>query len=394
MRVCMITYSFYEIDTRVMQYATALAQRGDTVDVVALTRPGAQTFEVLNGVNVYRIQSRTIDEKGRLRYLLRILRFLLCSAYMLTRKHLKERYQLIHVHSVPDFLVFAALVPKLMGARVVLDIHDILPEFYASKFGIAPRSAQFKLLLLVEKVSTRFSDHVIIANDLWEKRLVSRAVSADKCTAICNYPDPTIFYPRARHTSNGTFIIIYPGTLNAHQGLDLALRSFATIADQIPSAEFHIYGEGPAKTELIALARRLGLNGRARFHDWLPTSEIASVMASSDLAVVPKRASSTFGNEAASTKVMEFMALGVPVIVSRTKVDSYYFDESMVRFFDSENEFALAESILQLYRDVRLRQLLTTNAARYIQKNNWNVKKHSYLDLVDKLISNNPAAPA
>ena len=47
---------------------------------------------------------------------------------------------MIHVHSVPDFLVFAALVPKLLGARIILDIHDILPEFYASKFGASKDS--------------------------------------------------------------------------------------------------------------------------------------------------------------------------------------------------------------------------------------------------------------
>lgn len=392
MRICMVTYSFYESDTRVMQYASALAQRGDVVDVLALARPEAPAVEVLNGVNVFRIQRRTLNEKGRLSYLWRILRFFAISACVLARKHLQEPYQLVHVHSVPDFLVFAALVPKLLGARVILDIHDILPEFYESKFGIARNSLQFRLLLLAEKVSTGFSDHVLIANDLWKKRIVSRAVPPGKCTAICNYPDPSIFYPRAHHAANGKFIILYPGTLNGHQGLDVALKSFATIADQIPDAEFHIYGEGPAKAELIALARRLGLNGRVRFHDWLSTNEIAEVMAASDLAVVPKKASSPFGNEAASTKVMEFMALGIPVIVSRTKVDSYYFNDSLVRFFDSENEAALAKSILELHRDAHLRDLLTANAARYIQENNWNVKKQRYLGLVDRLTSANQAA--
>lgn len=394
MRICMITYSFYESDNRILRYATALAQRGDSVDVLALRRDGFAPFEVLDGVNVYRIQGRRVNEHGRLSYLARILRFLLCSAYVLTRKHLAESYQLIHVHSVPDFLVFAALVPKLLGARVILDIHDILPEFYASKFRIGPDSIQFKLLVLLEKLSAGFADHVIIANDLWKERIVARSMPAGKCTALCNYPDPRIFRPPCQKHRNGKFIILYPGSLNVHQGLDVALRSFARIADQIPDTEFHIYGEGPERTALGVLAKDLGLDGRVQFHGVLPIREIADVMASSDLAVVPKRASSSFGNEAASTKIMEFMALGVPVIVSRTKIDSYYFDDSLVWFFESGNEDDLARSILQLRRDAGLRDLLTTNAAKYIRQNNWDTKKVVYLRLVDTMTRSEGATVA
>ena len=55
--------------------------------------------------------------------------------FLLMRRHVKARYQLIHVHSVPDFLVFAAWFPKLTGAKIILDIHDLLPELYAGKYG-------------------------------------------------------------------------------------------------------------------------------------------------------------------------------------------------------------------------------------------------------------------
>lgn len=393
MRIAMLAYSFYESDTRVMQYSTALAQRGDKVDVLTLRRPGAPSFEVMDGVNVYRIQSRTVNEKRPVKYLFRILRFLLCSAYILARRHLKEPYQLIHVHSVPDFLVFAALLPKLLGAPVILDIHDVLPELYESKFHVSPQSFPFKLLLFVERISTGFANHVIIANDIWKDRIVARSVPAGKCTAVCNYPDPRIFHPRPRKLSNSNFIIIYPGTLNAHQGLDIAIRSFATISERIPNAEFHIYGEGPERSALNELSKSLGVEGRVRFHSTLPLCDIAQVMARADLAVEPKRGSSSFSNEAASTKIMQFMALGVPVIASRTRVHSYYFDDSVVRFFESENESDLAESILTLYRHAALRETLTANATRYIQQNNWAIKKGTYIHLVDRLTSQR-SAPA
>lgn len=386
MRVCMLAYSFYESDTRVMQYATALAERGDTVDILALRREGSRAFEVINGVNVHRIQLREINEQGRLDYLVRILKFLFVSTYILTKRHLTKPYQVIHVHSVPDFLVFAAVIPKLLGARLLLDIHDILPEFYASKFGAATGSLLFKVLVLVERLSIAFSDHVIIANHLWQTRLVSRSVRAGKCTAITNYPDPRIFYARPQHSSEGKFIIMYPGSLNRHQGLDIAVRAFSLVATEMPGAEFHIYGEGPDKPALMRLAAELGLIDRVLFHNYLSTEEIAKVMSSADLAVVPKRASSSFGNEAASTKIMEFMSVGVPVIVSRTQIDTFYHDDSMVKFFESENEEDLANSMFLLWRSPELRKNLVMGANRYIERNRWEIKKQAYLSLLDHLV--------
>jgi glycosyltransferase involved in cell wall biosynthesis len=383
----MIAYAFYESDMRVCRYATALAERGDTVDVIALRREGSPAFEVLQGVNVFRIQLRERNEKSLFDYLIRISRFLFASAFVLMKKHFSEPYSVVHIHSVPDFLVFAAVVPKLLGARVILDIHDILPELFASKFGASTGSLLFRLLVLVERLSIRFSDHVIIANHLWHKRLVARSAPTDKCTTILNYPDPQVFYPRPKAPSNGRFVITYPGTLNMHQGLDIAIRAVAKVASEIPEAEFHIYGEGPTKPFLLRIRDELGLSRQVILHDFLPSQEIAEVMASSDLAVVPKRASSAFGNEATSTKIMEFMSLGVPVIVSRTKVDTFYHDESRVKFFESENESDLASSILLLWRNPELRQRLAANASQYIRHNNWQEKKREYLDLIDTLCS-------
>ena len=387
MRVCMLAYAFYESDTRIMQYATALADRGDSVDVLALRRGENLPHETIRGVNVYRIQSREVNEKGLAEYLFRILRFMVIASFILVKRHLSKPYKVIHVHSVPDFLVFAAIVPKLLGARVILDIHDIFPEFYASKFQINAQSLLFKLLVLEEKVSIALSDHVIIANHLWQDRLISRSVRAGKCATFINYPDPKMFYPRANPSRNGKFRIIYPGTLNTHQGLDIAIRAFAKVAGEMPTAEFQIYGEGPSKQSLIGLTEELGLSSRVIFHDFVPTQKIAEIMAASDLAVVPKRASSKFGNEAASSKIMEFMSLGVPVIVSRTRIDSYYHDESRVKFFESENESDLGNTILLLWRNPKLRKQMTENASEYVRQNNWHVKKLEYFHLVDGLAS-------
>ncbi len=381
----MLTYSFYESDSRVQQYTSALVERGDTVEVIALRREGLPSLEVLRGVKVYRIQKRNRNERGQLSYAFKIFLFFLRSAIFITIKHLKNRYDVIHVHNVPDFLVFAALVPKLTGASVILDIHDILPEFYASKFKTKQKSVVFRLLILIERLSIAFSDHVIIANHIWYQRLVSRSVRREKCTPICNYPNPRSFHLFPKTRSDGKFIIMYPGTLNWHQGLDIAIRAFARITDRIPDTEFHIYGEGPTKKSLVALSKMLGLDGKLLFKEFVPTGEIARLMANADLAVVPKRAS-LFGSEAQSTKILEFMALGVPVIAPNVKITTYYHDDSRVKFFEPENDADLADCILLLKSDPALRDQLVSNSAKHIQSNNWDVKKREYLELVDSMI--------
>jgi glycosyltransferase involved in cell wall biosynthesis len=389
LRVCMLAYAFYESDTRILQYATALAERGDTVDVIALRRDGLlPEHEDINGVNVYRIQRRTVNEKGLFTYVSRIMRFFLRSALFLHRKHRQQPYDVVHVHNVPDFLVFAAASPKWQGVPIILDIHDLLPEFYASKFKISYSSFLFKLLTLTELCSTAFSSHVIIANDLWRDRLVARSSRKEKCSVVRNRPDLSIFIEQSGREKgkNDKFLLTYPGSLNWHQGLDIAIRAFASIADQVPDAEFHIYGEGPARPSLMTLANELGMAGRVIFHDLLPTREIAQVMAATDLAIEPKRATSAFGNEALSTKILEFMSLGVPVIACRTKIHDYYYDDSIIQYYENDDEVELAKQILRLKDDPDRRNYLVANAKKYAKENTWDARKGEYLDLVDSLI--------
>lgn len=387
MKVAMLAYAFYESDTRIQQYAHALVERGDSVDVIALKKEGAADFEVLRGVNVYRVQTRKVNERGPFDYLFRILRFLVVSAFVLARKQLSEKYKVVHVHNVPDFLVFAALVPRLLGARVILDIHDALPEFYASKFNVDPGSLTFKLLVWVEKLSIAFCNHVIIANHLWQERIISRSVARTKCSTVRNYPNSSLFFPRPHRSSGDAFVVIYPGTLNWYQGLDVAIRGFEKFLEKIPQAEFHIYGEGAAKPDLITLANDLGLREKVIFHGFLPTEQIANVMAQADLGVEPKRATARFSNEAASTKILEFMAVGVPVVVSDTTIHKYYYDESMVKFFKSDDDLALADAMVLVSRDSKLRERLIFNGAEHAKSNSWEVKKNEYLDLVKSLVA-------
>lgn len=387
-RVCMVTHSYYESDGRVRRYAESLAERGDVVEVLALRRAASTPREEdLKGVRVVRIQDRfEKSETSAAAHLRPLLRFVLAASRWLSRSHRERRFDLVHVHNIPDFVVFAAWYPKFTGVPIILDIHDIVPELFASKFGARARRPVVALLRLVERASAAFADRIIIANDLWLDTYTSRSASHEKCSVFVNNVDARVYrpslVPRLRDPLRP--IVMFPGGLQWHQGVDIAIRAFAKLQRQLPGAVFLVYGDGSMKAQLVALVRELGLERSVHFFDPVSTEEIAAIMAQADLGVVPKRADS-FGNEAYSTKIMEFMAVGVPVVVSSTRVDRFYFDETVVRFFASGDDDALAEAMYELLSDDERRQSQIAAANEFVARNHWGTRKGEYLELVDAL---------
>ncbi len=385
-RICMVCYSNYQTDARVTRYADSLAERGDHVDVVSLRTTLDSPAELKAGkVNLICPQARVgKNETSPVSFLLPLLRFLISSTLLITRRHAKEKYDLLHIHNMPDFLVFAAWFPKLTGAKVILDVHDIVPELYSSKFKSNSGSLTLTALKWVEYLSARFADHVIISNHLWQQKFAARTNSEAKCSVFINNVDSQLFSATPRTRNDGKIILLFPGGLQWHQGLDIALRAFQEVSKNLPQAQFHIYGDGIMKPSLKALAAELGFNGNVRFFDPLPVREIAKVMADADLGVVPKRADS-FGNEAYSTKIMEFMSLGVPVVISNTKIDKFYFDSTVAHFFESGDHVALAKAILEVLNDKEARQQMVARATSYAARNSWESRKGDYFQLIDSL---------
>jgi glycosyltransferase involved in cell wall biosynthesis/peptidoglycan/xylan/chitin deacetylase (PgdA/CDA1 family) len=384
-KICMLVHNNYETDNRVRRYAETLAKRGDHVDVIALAAGSVPLgSEEICGVNVFRVQHRVRDERGKWTYAWRLSRFLVLSSIFMTRRDRRMRYDVIHVHNLPDFLVFAAWYPKLKGTRVILDIHDVVPELFANKFGVKPGHFYFEFLKFVERAAAAFADYVVVSNHLWQEKLISRSVPAEKCVVFLNHVDPGVFYRRDRTRTDDTIIILFPGSFQWHQGLDIAIEAFAMISNQLPKAEFHIYGGGDEQSKLMALAERLGLKEKVKFRHSTSLEDIAGVISNADVGVVPKRADS-FGNEAYSTKIMEFMSQGVPVVLSRTKIDNFYFDDAAVRFFKSGDAQALAEGMLEVIENKALRESLIAGGYRYVNLHSWDQRKQEYLELIDSL---------
>jgi glycosyltransferase involved in cell wall biosynthesis len=386
-KICMVAYTPYEADNRVRRYAETLAKRGDQVDVIAISVADMGRSEKnVNGVMVYPIQHREHNERNKWAYAWRLLCFLVRSSAALTRLHKRNRYDVIHIHNMPDFLVFAAWYPKLNGAKLILDIHDVVPELFANKFRTRLKSVYVGLLKSFERMSARFADFVIVSNHLWYDKVVARSAREGKCSVFINHVDPEMFSRCEKNRTDGKFIILFPGSLQWHQGLDIAIKAFAQIRNKVLNAEFHIYcgAGGDQQGELRRLVQELGIEGSVRFYSGVALDQMAQVIANADLGVVPKRADS-FGNEAYSTKIMEFMSQGVPVVVSRTKIDTFYFEEGVVHFFESGDSKAMAEAMLDVINNKNLRDSLVARGYEYVERNGWAQKKKEYLDLVDFL---------
>ncbi|MBD3347437.1 MAG: glycosyltransferase WbuB, partial [Chitinivibrionales bacterium] len=123
-KACMVAYAFYEPDNRVRRYAETLVNEGWDVDAIVLRQDGSPARATVKGVNVFKIQKRNFSVKGKSSYLRNLLGFFFHSMAFLTKQCFTRRYDIIHVHSVPDFEIFAALFTKLFGAKLILDIHD------------------------------------------------------------------------------------------------------------------------------------------------------------------------------------------------------------------------------------------------------------------------------
>lgn len=385
-RACMVAYTFYDIDNRVRRYAETLVENGWQVDAVVLKNENGEGKRNIRGVDVIGLQKRKYDEKNKISYLFRLVCFFIHASLVLSKSSLKKPYSLIHVHSIPDFQVFAAIVPKIFGAKIILDIHDIVPELFMDKFSTKNEDLLFKCLLFVERISCNFADHVIIANHIWHERLIKRSVKPDRCTTLINYPDPKIFKERKTVRDDNKFVLCYPGTLSKHQGIETAINAVVKAKKYIPGIELHIYGKGSDEEYLKDHTYKLNASEFIFFKGVLDIEKIAMEMAQADVGVEPKL-NGPFSGEAFSTKTLEFMIMRVPVIVSDTKVHKLYLPDDMVMYFPAGNSDALCEKIFAAYEKKRNYDS-SAKITAFMQENNWVVKQGIYFNILRKLFKN------
>jgi glycosyltransferase involved in cell wall biosynthesis len=396
----MLVHSYYEEDPRVRREAEAVAATGREVDVFALRRPGDPRSEALAGVNLRRLNVQRHQGAGIGTYLREYLAFLFRAGWALTRAHRRRRYGLVQVHSLPDFLVFAAVPVRLTGVPVILDLHEAMPEFFRTRFGgrggVGGRLAD-ALLRLQERLSTSFATRVITVNDALGDRLVEIGVSREKVHVVPNAPSLALFDGTKQLNRSfmvdGSLRLVYAGALSPIYELDVVLEAIALLRRDRPSLPvcLDLYGRDFSEVPLRDRAESLGLAGRVTFHGRIPLEDVPAAIGAADVGLAPTRRSA-FTDYSLSTKAFEYAAMRRPVVASRLPMVERVFGPD-VTTYQPGNAEDLAAALLRLVDDPEAREAQVARAAERVRGLGWETARTPYLRLVDDLaLGPRPAA--
>lgn len=389
-RIAMVVFAYYPMDERVRREAEALVSEGMEVDVICLRGEKEQIEDDFNKVHIYRLPIKRI-RSGIFRYLWQYLVFILLAFLKLSILHIRENYHIIHVHNMPDILVFSALLPWLTGAKVVLDLHDPMPEMYMTKYSIIPSHPLIRALCCFEHLSIRFSNLVLTPNKAFRDLFISRGCPDWKIHIVMNSPQEYIFR-RGEVASDQKiiigrdgFVLMFHGSIVQRHGLDIAVEALARLRNEIPNVIFHAYGPGEFVPQFLEQVDRLNLNDIIKYHGLVSLEEIASAIESINLGIIPNKMT-PFTNLNLPTRIFEYLAMNKPVVAPRTKGIMDYFDEDSIYFFEAGKVDSLTKTILDVYRNPSRRQSVLAKGVRIYNEHRWQSEKKHFVELVTKLL--------
>ena len=383
----MIVYSYYPADPRPRREAEALIAKGMSVDMICLRNNDETKEESINGVQVYRLPVQR--KRGqKIRYLWGYGCFIFLSFWKLTFLNCKRYYNIIHVHNMPDILVFTALLPKLLGTKIILDLHDPMPEMYISKYNLPKSHWVIRMLCYLEKLSISFSNMVLTPNVAFRNLFVARSCPENKIEIIMNSPDTAIFIKNNKDTDandviqqSDNFVLMYHGTIAERNGLDNALQAIALLKNKIPKLIFHVFGDGDFVPRVLGMINELSLQDFVKYHGPVSLEVIAKAIEKIDLGIVPNKRS-PFTEINMPTRIFEYLSMGKPVIAPNTTGIRDYFDRESLPFFEPGDEKSLALSILNLYKNPSLRQDYLMRGNKIYQAHRWELESEKLVNII------------
>jgi glycosyltransferase involved in cell wall biosynthesis len=386
MRVGMVICSEYEANPRVRRQAEALAARGDDVTVLALHCEGRPRREVVDGVRVVHSGTRKYRGDSARSYLALYGGFLVRATAWLLRQ--PRAFDLVQAHTMPEVVVLAALPQRLAGVPVLLDVHDLTEQLFASKFGAATgRRAAMVLggLRAGTRLSLRFADEVLTVHEPYAARL--RQWTDRPVTVVLNSPDPRLFAPRSfRPWSAGDVVFSYHGLIAPRHGLEHAVEALAKLRQDVPGARMQVIGAGDGLPALRARIDELGLAQIVTLPTHLvPVTAIPAMLQQAHIGVVPSQRD-PWTDEVLPTKLLEYAVLGIPVITFRNRVIERYFPPDAVTYVDpaSSENLVVAMRTLATEPDVARRQ--AQRASEVVAGLSWERQKLSYFEVLDRMV--------
>ena len=376
-------------ETRVEREAHAALEAGFEVDVIALCEPGDSAEErAPGGERIFRLPFERARGGSAAVVAREYLGFMLHASVKLARLHRRHRYAVVQVHNPPDFLILAGLVPKMLGARLVFDIHDFAPELFALRFGGRRGSrAADRALWGVERMAVALADAVVTVHEPYRRALVARGASAKKITVVLNSPEESLLPPPVSTAATDAFRIVYHGTVTSHYGLETLVEAFAQVKDRIPEAVAEIYGGGDALEQVKHRASALAVESRIQFSDgFLDNAEVLRRIQGADVGVVANLAIAR--NQAAlPTKLLEYVAMGIPVVASDLDAVREHFDDSELAYFRAGDPRALAQALIAVRENPAAAAERARRALARYQRYRWPVYAEKYADLLRSLVA-------
>jgi glycosyltransferase involved in cell wall biosynthesis len=332
----------YPTDDRVRREAKTLVSAGYQVSVISPKWSGQLWKELVDGVQVFRFPPPP-PASGFVGYLWEYGYSMVVIFALSLLVWTREGFDILHAHHPPDTFVFIAAFYKLFGKRYVLDHHDLAPELYHARFRDSGRSAVFRVLVGLEKLACHLADHVIATNQSYKAMEMQRGgVPEARITIVRNGPDlnelrvadtprqsrqergaehPATDLPAsglehdARQSASKT-ILGYVGVIGFQDGVDHLLRALRHLVDDFGRTDFRciLVGHGDAVPSLKSLTQQLALDEYVSFAGWVnKQSEVARYLSMMDICLAPEP-SDPFNDRSTAAKVMEYMALGKPVV--------------------------------------------------------------------------------
>jgi glycosyltransferase involved in cell wall biosynthesis len=374
----MIAYTYYESDPRVIREGEAAVDGGFGVDFLALRRPGTPPIEVVRGVNVFRLNQARYRGGGYLRYMWEYGEFFLRCLFKTTVFFFRRRYRVIHVNNMPDFLVFTTIIPRMFGTKVILDIHDPMPNTFASKFKGHENGFFYRILLWQERLSAWYCSKVItVHHPVKDGILVKHGLPADSIEVIANFADQKLFPLRTSFSRNHKTRFVFHGTILERSGLRKLMNALTRVrhADRV---SVKIIGEGDFSDTLKEMIRSMQLSHIVDFDNRsYPTHSISEQLNDCDVGLVPLEISSVT-NYALPLKLLEYISLGLPILSVRNSAISYYFGD------DPQSLSAALDQIVE-NPDLLCRYRKRSLALR--DQFSWASEKTKYVELLHRLIS-------
>jgi glycosyltransferase involved in cell wall biosynthesis len=184
---------------------------------------------------------------------------------------------------------------------------------------------------------------------------------------------------------DGELRLVHHSNLQRIYGLDVAVEAVAQIDQAELPVRLDVYGDGPYRPQIEAAVARTGTADRVHLNGRVPIDDLPALLAGSDIGLVPSLPE-PYLQYSLSTKLLEYAAMGLPIIASDLATFRAHFAAEAIRFVAGGDPVPLARAIRELAADPAAAARLGAEAHRQAADYAWQLQVPRYLDVVGRLI--------